>query len=135
MSSRLVAICAAAAALAGGVASAQETPEVKVEATRVVTNVMTAKTVGRTASGIPVKDITLSYGVSSAGLDLSTHVGALAFENRVKEAAEQACNEIGRQYPDSTPSDAACARATVDKAMAQVHAAVAAAEKIRTATK
>jgi len=126
---------ASAAALVCGAALAQELPEVKVEATRVVATPITAKTVGKTASGVPIKEVTLSYGVSSEGLDLSTQTGALALEQRVRTAAAQACREIGRQYPDSTPSEAECAKATANAAMAQVHAAVAASEKIRTATK
>lgn len=134
MSIKLVAV-SAAAALVAGVALGQGVPEVKVEATRVITSSLTAKTVGRTASGIPVQDITLSYGVTAQGLDLATHTGALAFEQRVKDAAEQACQEIGRQYPNATPSDAVCAKAAAEGAMAKVHEMVAAAEKIRTATK
>ncbi|MDE2136762.1 MAG: UrcA family protein [Gammaproteobacteria bacterium] len=124
-----------AAALACGSVLAQGLPEVKVEATRVVTGAISAKTMGKTASGVPVKDVTLSYGVSSEGLDLSTHTGALAFEQRVKDAADQACKEISRQYPDATPGEAECAKRAANGAMAQLHAAVAAAEKIRTATK
>ncbi len=134
MSIKLVAV-SAAAALVAGVVLAQGVPEVKVQATRVVASSITAKTVGRSSSGVPIQDVTLSYGVSSEGLDLSTHTGAVAFEQRVKDAAEQACKEIGRQYPNSTPSEAECAKTAADGAMAKVHEAVAAAEKIRTATK
>ncbi|HEV2286140.1 MAG TPA: hypothetical protein VGR80_08870, partial [Steroidobacteraceae bacterium] len=78
VSMRFVAI--STAALICGSALAQGLPEVKVVATRVVSGAINAKTVGKTASGVPVKDVTLSYGVSSEGLDLSTHTGALAFE-------------------------------------------------------
>ena len=74
MSIKLVAV-SAAAALVAGVALAQEIPEVKVQATRVVSSALGAKPVGHTASGVPIKDITLSYGVSSEGLDLATHTG------------------------------------------------------------
>lgn len=134
MTIKLVAV-SAAAALVAGVALGQGVPEVKVEATRVIASGITAKTVGRTSSGVPIKDVTLSYGVSAEGLDLSTHTGAQAFEQRVKDAAEQACQDIGRQYPDATPSEAACAKAAADQAMVRVHELIASAEKIRTATK
>lgn len=134
MSIRLVAVSAAATLIAG-VALAQGIPEVKVQATRVVSSAISAKTVGRSTSGVPIQDVTLSYGVSAAGLDLSTHTGAVAFEQRVKDAAEQACKEIGRQYPDSTPDEATCAKTASENAMAKVHELVTAAEKIRTATK
>jgi len=134
MSIKLVAV-SAAAALISGLAVAQGVPEVKVQATRVISSAITAKTVGRTSSGIPIKDITLSYGVTAEGLDLSTNTGAMAFEQRVKDAAEQACKDISKQYPDATPSDAACAKAAADQAMVRVHELVAAAEKTRVATK
>jgi UrcA family protein len=77
----------------------------------------------------------LSYGVSAEGLDLSTHTGAVAFEQRVKDAAEQACKDISRQYPNATPSDADCAKAAADQAMGRVHELIAAAEKTRIAAK
>ena len=134
MSIKLVS-ASAAAALIAGVALGQGVPEVKVQATRVISASMSARTVGRTASGVPVQDVTLSYGVSAQGLDLSTHTGAVAFEQRVKDAAEQACREIGRQYPDATPGDAECARAAADQAMGRVHELIAAAEKSRIAAK
>jgi UrcA family protein len=134
MSIKLVAV-SATAALVAGVALAQGIPEVKVQATRVISSAMSAKTVGHTSSGVPIKDITLSYGVSAEGLDLATNSGAAAFEQRVKDAAEQACKEIGRQYPDATPSAAECAKVSADKAMGRVHELVAAAEKSKAAAK
>jgi UrcA family protein len=134
MSIKLVAVSAAAALIAG-VAVAQGVPEVKVQATRVISSSINAKTVGKTASGVPIQDVTLSYGVSAQGLDLSTNTGARAFEQRVKDAAEQACKDIGRQYPDSTPSDADCAKTAADSAMPRVHELITAAEKSRIAAK
>lgn len=134
MSIRVV-VASAAAALLAGVTVAQDVPEVKVQATRVISSAITAKTVGQTSSGVPIKNVTLSYAVSAEGLDLSTHTGAVAFEQRVKDAAEQACKDIGRQYPNATPSDAVCAKAAADQAMGRVQELIAAAEKIRTAGK
>jgi len=134
MSIKLVAV-SAAAALISGLALAQGVPEVKVQATRVINTAISAKTVGRTSSGVPIKEITLSYGVSAEGLDLSTNTGATAFEQRVKDAAEQACKDISHQYPDATPGDAQCAKTAADAAMPRVHELVAAAEKTRLATK
>jgi UrcA family protein len=134
MSIKVVAASAAAALIAGA-ALAQGVPEVKVQATRIISSAMSAKTVGKTSSGVPIQDVTLSYGVNAQGLDLSTNTGAKAFEQRVKDAAEQACKDIGRQYPDSTPSDADCAKAAADQAMVRVNELIAAAEKTRLATK
>jgi UrcA family protein len=103
---------------------AQDMGEVTVQASRVVT-----KTVGRTASGIPIVDVSLSYGVSTQGLDLSSRAGALELQKRVSDAALAACKELARQYPDSTPRDADCAKEATAKAMVQVNALLDAAGK------
>jgi len=116
----------AAAVVAGAWAQtvAMAEPEVTV-----VTSRMAATTIGRTATGIPIQNISMGYTVSAKGLDLGTQIGAQAFERRVSDAAMAACKEIGRQYPDSTPSDAECAKAATDKAMVKVHELEAAAAK------
>ncbi|HXQ31806.1 MAG TPA: UrcA family protein [Steroidobacteraceae bacterium] len=112
-----------ASALLCGVATAQT--EVSVQATRI----MSAETVGRTTSGIPIVDVTLSYTVSLKGLDLAMAAGSAAAEKRVNDAAMAACKEIGRSYPDATPGDAACAKMAADKAMVKLHQMVADAGK------
>ena len=114
-----------ASALVGSVAIAQKTDEITVQASRIVTT-----TVGRAgATGAPINDITLSYGVSYAGLDLASQAGATELEKRIHDAAEKACKEISRQYPNSTPDDAKCAKAAADEAMVKVHELKAAAAK------
>ena len=122
-----VAVVTAALGLVASSAVAQGAPEVKVQATRDVST----KTVGHTYSGVPINNLSLSYGVSLAGLDLSTSSGANEAAKRVSDAAMAACKEIGRQYRDATPSDTECAKAASDKAMIQVHEMVASAEKAR----
>jgi UrcA family protein len=77
----------------------------------------------------PVGQVTLSYGVSTADLDLTTSAGASELERRVNETAMDVCQEIGRQYPESTPSDAACAKAAAQKAMVRAHELIATAKK------
>jgi len=106
-------------------AVADDLPSVTVQASRIVNS----KTVGKTASGIPIVDISMSYGVSTAGLDLVSHAGVMELQKRVNDAASAACKELGRQYPDSTPNDDACTKAAVDKAMVKVNELVAAAAK------
>ncbi|MGO8831144.1 MAG: UrcA family protein [Steroidobacteraceae bacterium] len=76
----------------------------------------------------PVNEVTLSYAISAAGLDLTTDAGKADLEKRVRDAAMDVCKEIGRQYPDSTPDDAACAKAAASKAMVKVRKLVTAAE-------
>jgi UrcA family protein len=108
----------------GTVVIADDMGEVTVQASRVVT-----KVVGKTSSGIPIEDVSLSYGVSAKDLDLSTHAGAMALQKRVADAASAACKELSRQYPDSTPSDADCVKASTAKAMVRVNELVTAAAK------
>jgi UrcA family protein len=103
---------------------AQDMGEVTVQASRIVT-----KTEGKTASGIPIVDVSLTYGVSTKGLDLASHAGALELQQRVTDAAKAACKELAHQYPDSTPGDTDCAKAATAKAMVQVNALLAAAAK------
>ena len=108
-------------------------PEVTVESHRAV-----ATTIGKSASGVPILDTSLGYTVSAQGLDLSSRIGAQAFEARVRDAAEVACQELGRRYPASlsTPAeDAACAKAATEKAMVKVHALEDAATKNASANK
>ncbi len=118
-----IAIAAAAVALFGSLAVAQSSEEITVQGTRV----MSTKSAGRTSTGVPILDVSLSYGVSTAGLDLASHVGALELEKRVHDAAMAACKEIGKQYPNATPSEDACAKAAADKAMVRAHELEAAA--------
>jgi UrcA family protein len=103
---------------------AEDMGEVSVQASRVV-----KKVIGTTASGVPIEDISLSYGVSTAGLDLSTSAGAADMQKRIGNAATAACKELGRQYPTSTTSDAECVKKATEKAMVKVNELIAAAKK------
>jgi UrcA family protein len=118
------ATAAVALGLMVGHVFAQSTAEVRVQATRVVST----KPGGRSSSGLPVVDLSLTYGVSLSDLNLGTNTGANAAAARIKAAALAACKELSRQYPDSAPSDEACAKTATDKGMVQLHELVAAAE-------
>jgi len=120
-----VAVGAIASALLGGIAVAQNVEEVTVQGSRIVTT----KVVGRTSSGVPIKDVTLSYGVSIAGLDLASHAGFMEAEKRVNDMAEAACKDLVQRYPTGTPSEAECTKAAADKAMVKVNELAAAASK------
>lgn len=111
--------------LASASADAQNPEQVKVEASRVVST----KIAGRSSSGVPVVEYSISYGVSLAGLNLATHSGAVEAERRVNAAATAACKEIGRQYPlmNATAGED-CAKTAADKAMVRVREMVASAE-------
>ena len=93
------------------------------------TRTVNAKLVGKTPSGIPIQDVSLSYGVSAADLDLAPAAGAEELEKRVNDAALAACKEVGRQYPLATPSDAECAKAAAKEAMVKARELVHAARK------
>lgn len=119
-----VGLAVAGALVVSGVAHAQASEAVTVQATRLV-----PKVVARSSSGIPIEEISLSYGVRAADLDLATSAGANELTRRVNEAAETACKEIGRDYPEATPSDRECAKVAADGAMVKVRSLIAAAKK------
>ena len=114
-----------ACALASSVALAQQLTEVTVQATRMVTT----KILGTTSSGIPIVGVELGYTVSTAGINFVSPASVSELEKRVNDAALAACKELGRQYPDSKPGDAECAKAAADKAMVKVHQIVQAPAK------
>src|SRR5215469_149080 len=126
MSTRLIKI--AVGLLAGvsvnAVVIAQDIGEVVVQAQRVV-----KKTIGHTATGVPIEDISLSYGVSTKGLDLNSSAGAAELQKRVATAAQAACKELARQYPNSQTTDAECVKGATDRAMVKVNQMIAAAKK------
>jgi UrcA family protein len=123
-----MAVGAVVSGLLGGIAAAdeQKMDEITVQGTRTVTT----KSVGHTSvAGIRINDVSLSYGVVIAGLDLASHAGFLEAEQRVKDVAETACKELAKRYPDGSPSDAECAKAAADKAMIVVNGWAARASK------
>ncbi len=112
---RMFLALALAATIAGTTVDAQDVEGVTVTGSRIV-----KERIGRTASGIPVEAISLSYRVSYADLDVSTPAGKAALEKRIHEAATVACKQISQLYPGATPDDVACAKAAVANAKPQV---------------
>ncbi len=127
MRTKLIAIAAGvcATSLLAGLAMGEAT-EVTVQANRAVET-----HVGKTATGIPIVNVSLGYGVSYAGLDLASHTGAMQLEKRVSDAAKAACQELTHLYPDAMPDEITCAKAATEKAMVKVHALEAAAAKAK----
>ena len=99
-------------------------PEVIVETHRTVST-----RIGSTSGGIPIHEVSMGYTVTAEGLDISTPIGAQAFEARVSHAAMAACQEISRRFHDARPGDAECARQATENAMAQVRQVEQAAAK------
>ena len=63
------------------------------------------------------------------GLDLASEAGAKELEKRIDDAALTACKEIGRLYPESTPSGEACARKAAKTPMFKANKLISAARK------
>ena len=83
---------------------------------------LTQKEVGKTSSGLPIEEISLSYTVKIADLDPNSAAGLAEIEKRVTAAAKAACSEIDRLAlgNPTSPSDAACVKKAVDAAMAKI---------------
>jgi UrcA family protein len=99
-------------------------PEVIVETHRAVST-----RIGTSSGGIPIHEVSMGYTVTAEGLDISTPVGARAFEARVSHAAMAACQEITRRFHNARPDNAECARQATEQAMAQVRQVEDAAAK------
>ena len=120
-----IAIGAAVSISLGSIAVAQDLQEIIVTGKGEVA----VKPAGRTSSGVPIVDMSITYGVSYAGLDLASAAGAAEIEKRVNDAAKDACKELSAKRPlvRFTTSDAECAKSAADKAMVKVHELEAAA--------
>jgi UrcA family protein len=120
----LIGIAVAAVCLwIGGIAAAQSVEELTVQGTRVL------DTKNGEYAGVPVRDVSLSYGVNIADINLASQSGPFELEKRIRQAALAACEQLGRQFPQSSPSDGECTTAAVNKAMVKAHELVAAARK------
>ena len=111
----------------GAVAATQSLEEVVVVGTRHVA----VTPVGKDSAGVPIAEISISYGVRSDDLDLASAAGAAEMEKRVNTTAQQACKEIATQRPVEhyTTSEEECVKTATDKAMVKVHALVKEAGK------
>lgn len=82
--------------------------------------------VGRSASGVPIYDVSATRVVSCKDLDLSTDAGLASLRVRVRDAAADACDEIERFYPDARPGKYRCVRTATRSTMREVRELVAA---------
>jgi UrcA family protein len=121
---RVAAGASAAVVRVSGIAAAQNAKEVKIQAERVINE----KVIAHITGGGKIIELTLSYPVSFADLDITSVAGGAELEKRVKDAARAACAEIGSKYPSATPSDAVCAQKASAKAMGEVRKMLAAAQ-------
>jgi UrcA family protein len=89
--------------------------------------------VGRSDTGIPVEELSLSRVVDISDLDLSRQEDVDAMDYRVRMAALRACGALDREYPQSLypsyPSgDNGCVTRATNEGVEQERDAVAAAE-------
>ena len=119
---RVTAGASAAVFMVSVTASAQNAKEVKIEAERVINE----KVIAHITGGGKIIELTLSYPVNFADLDITSVSGAAELQRRVQDAARAACAEIGSKYPNATPSDAVCAQKAAAKAMIELRKMVAA---------
>lgn len=119
-----VAVGLLACAVVGTPARSEQLEGVNVEASRIV-----KETIGQASNSAPINQVSLSYRVSYADLDLASKDGVAAMKGRVEEAAMAACKEISKLYPMATPDDYSCAKVAAQQAMVKVHEAAAAAGK------
>ena len=105
-----------AIAISGASAYAGTLETVTVTGSRMVSE----KLIGRTPIGADIREVSLSYRVNVADLDLASSAGKTELEKRVKATASAACKELKRlAFGDPTsPDDATCVKKAVDKAMA-----------------
>jgi UrcA family protein len=121
---RRIPVVFAGLVLLGGIAAADQPPEITISASG-----LTKAVVGRTASGAAIEEVTLTRRVGYGDLDLAKTAGAAELQRRVDQTARDACKEIDDRYPFEDKQMKDCVKVAVDKAMVQVRAAIAAAEK------
>ena len=112
--------------MASGMAVAQQMNEIVVESSPP----QVKRAPGSAGTTTHVDLISVKYSVNYSDLDLSTHSGAVALEQRITAAAKKGCAAIDRAYPLATAaaSDRPCVKSAVDSAMGPAHDAIAAAE-------
>jgi UrcA family protein len=71
--------------------------------------------------------VSLSYTVNYADLDLRQDAGARDLQSRIETAANEVCAQLERMYPQGYPTKDVCARRATDKAMVDARAAIDAA--------
>jgi UrcA family protein len=79
--------------------------------------------------GVPVEVVSISQRVSYADLNLASVSGSQEMEARVRSTARALCEKLDQRYPLSGFQTETCVRNTVSKGMADVRAAISAAEK------
>ena len=85
---------------------------------------------GRSGTGIPIEELSLSRGVDYSDLNLSRWDDVQMLNDRIRDAAYRACGELNRQYPETLypayqSDDRDCVVRATNEGMAQARWAVA----------
>jgi UrcA family protein len=107
-----------------GAALAQDT-----EAEFVVSSSRTSGIAHGSIPGVKEEIISISQRVSYADLNLASTAGSKEMEERVIRTARTLCEKLDQKYPLSGIQLDTCVRKTVNKGLADVRTATAAAEK------
>ena len=116
-----------ALSLATGLVLADPMQEIVVEAAAPVNHTATGE---GPPGGASVDLLSVQYHVHLGNLDLAKHADVLALQQKVKEAAEKACQDIQKKYPVRQMSDEKeCVDGAVKRAMVRAQTAIDAAQK------
>lgn len=110
-------------AMAQGPAYSQQASAVTVVAPQITHGV---QPIGRFGAAVPV--VSASAAVSYADLNLATNSGAVALEQRVRNAAGRICKQLAATEPTSVEGVPPCVQQALTVGMLHARAAVAAAE-------
>lgn len=111
------------AALASQSAFAQATEEITVTAPRAI-----QQSLGRGPTGVPIKEVSVSYQASYADLDLTKTAGVSELDRRIDTMAREACRALDHLNP-LNPKDPHCVTNAINSAADERKQALAAAAR------
>jgi UrcA family protein len=121
-----IALTTFGALLVGATSLAQPMPQVIVEAPHIEKSTETGP------AGRRNETLSIVYKVDYSDLNLATRSGAVELQNRIKDSATQACQQLAKLFPETTEGDTPCVQGAVKSAMVQANKLIATAEAAKT---
>jgi UrcA family protein len=115
-----------AGALVGAAIASESAIAQNIEVITVTAPSAVHKVVGHSTTGVPIEEISLSYAVGIADLDLTKPSGVSELEGRIDTIAKEACTALDKLNP-LNPSDPSCVTKAIASAAEQKKQAIAAA--------
>ena len=112
--------------LVGATSLAQPMSQVIVEAPHIEKSIQTGLV------GQRKEVLSIVYKVDYSDLNLATHSGAVELQNRIKDSATRACQQLATLYPNTIEGETPCVQGAVKGAMLQANKFIAAAEAAKT---